>query len=379
MSVLQTARLSLHEFTTDDAEFVRGLLNDPSFLRFIGDRHVRTLDDARRYLVAGPIASYARHGFGLYLVRLRASATPIGMCGLLKRDTLDDVDVGFAFMPEFRGQGYAREAASAVMDLARTAHGLSRVVAIVSPDNVASIALLRSLGFGHPFGRRYGPGADPRLLLGADTGPALLFGCNLDRLDAARRRGWLGSLALTLARLALAPAIIAAAIHEARGWILAAMLLAGFVSDILDGVVARRYGAITPFLRRLDSVADTIFYLATAYAAWTLHPASLRELAWPIAVVIAGEATNFLVAFLKFHREASYHAWSAKVWGALLFSALMALFGTGSAAMLPVALLSGIIAQCESLAITAVLPIWHHDVPSVWHAWRLRESSVVPS
>ena len=163
----------------------------------------------------------------------------------------------------------------------------------------------------------------------------------------------------------------------ARGWILAAMLLAGFVSDILDGVVARRYGAITPFLRRLDSATDTIFYLATAYSAWTLHPALLRALTWPIVVVLVGEATNYLVALLVFRREASYHAWSAKLWGALLFLALMVLFGTGSAALLPLALVSGIIAQCDSLAITVVLPVWRPDVPSVWHAWRLRIAHVM--
>lgn len=192
-----------------------------------------------------------------------------------------------------------------------------------------------------------------------------------------RRRGWLGSLSLTLARLALAPAIIAATMIGARGWILAAMLLAAFVSDILDGVVARRYGAITPFLRRLDSATDTVFYLATAYSAWTRYPTLLRPLTWPIAIVLVGEAINYVVALIAFRREASYHAWSARLWGALLFLALMALFGTGSAALLPVALLSGMIAQCESLAITAVLPVWRPDVPSVWHAWRLRVAPVV--
>ena len=103
----------------------------------------------------------------------------------------------------------------------------------------------------------------------------------------SQRRGWLASLSLTLARAALAPVFIACALGRARGWVLAGLLLAGFVSDVLDGVVARRYGAITPFLRRLDSTVDTIFYLAVAYSAWTLYPQILRALILPIALVIA--------------------------------------------------------------------------------------------
>ena len=186
----------------------------------------------------------------------------------------------------------------------------------------------------------------------------------------AQRRGWLGSLLLTLLRLALAPVFVACARVGTPGWILALLLVAGFASDILDGVVARRYAAITPFLRRLDSTVDTIFYLAVAYAAWMLYPLPLRLLAWPIAVVLAGEAANYVAAIIKFRREASYHAWSAKLWGVLLFLALLSLFGTGSAELLPIALASGILAQCESLAITLVLPAWRHDVPSLWHASR---------
>jgi CDP-diacylglycerol--glycerol-3-phosphate 3-phosphatidyltransferase len=188
-----------------------------------------------------------------------------------------------------------------------------------------------------------------------------------------QRTGWLASLSLTLVRLALAPAFVACVTHGVRGWILAAMLLAGFVSDVLDGVVARRYGAITPFLRRLDSSVDTIFYLAVAYSAWILFPAAVRALVVPIAIVIAGEAANYAAALLKFGREASYHAWSAKVWGFLLFLALMYLFALNSAALLPIALAAGILAQCEGLAITFILPTWRHDVPSFWHARHLRD------
>ena len=122
------------------------LLNEPSFLRFIGDRGVRTLEDARAYLLAGPIESYARLGFGLYLVAHRDDDTAMGICGLLKRDELEDVDIGFAFLPPFWGQGYAFEAASAVLAEAFGRLRLGRVVAITAPDNLASTRLLGKLG-----------------------------------------------------------------------------------------------------------------------------------------------------------------------------------------------------------------------------------------
>ena len=169
MTVIETARLALRQLTPDDAAFMVELLNDPSFLRYIGDRGVRTLDDARRYVETGPMASYERFGFGLYLVmgRLKpaltggsgepvparaggeadASGEAMGICGLLKRDALPEPDVGFAFLPRFWGQGYAYESASAVLARGRDTHGLKRVLAITSPDNVASIGLLGKLGF----------------------------------------------------------------------------------------------------------------------------------------------------------------------------------------------------------------------------------------
>jgi RimJ/RimL family protein N-acetyltransferase len=144
--VLETERLTLRRLEIGDAEFILGLLNDPSFLRFIGDKKVRTLDDAREYISSGPIASYERHGFGLYLTERREDGVPIGICGLLKRESLKDVDVGFAFLPRFWAKGYAFESASAVMAYARNVLGLSRVVAITSPDNDPSIRLLTKLG-----------------------------------------------------------------------------------------------------------------------------------------------------------------------------------------------------------------------------------------
>ena len=147
LRILDTERLALRRLALDDAAFMLELLNEPSFLRYIGDRGVRTQDDARRYIQTGPIESYQRFGFGLYRVELKESQQPIGICGLLKRDSLPDVDVGFAFLPRFWSKGYAFESASAVLAHGQDAFGLKRIVAITSPDNVASIQLLEKLGF----------------------------------------------------------------------------------------------------------------------------------------------------------------------------------------------------------------------------------------
>ena len=146
MQVLETERLTLRWVTDADAEFILGLLNQPSFLRYIGDKGVRNTEDAIRYIQTGPVASYERFGFGLYLVELKETGLPIGMCGLLKRDTLPDVDMGFALLPDYCSKGYAFEAASAVMKHGRDAFGLRRIVAITSLDNQASITLLERLG-----------------------------------------------------------------------------------------------------------------------------------------------------------------------------------------------------------------------------------------
>ncbi|HEV2836572.1 MAG TPA: GNAT family N-acetyltransferase [Pyrinomonadaceae bacterium] len=147
MTLLETERLTVRELNVDDAEFILTLLNEPSFLRYIGDKQVRNLDDARRYILDGPVASYERHGFGLCLVELKNSHTPIGMCGLLKREELPDPDIGFAFLPDFWNKGYAFEVAATVLKDARERLKLNRVLAIVNPDNDASIKLLQKLGF----------------------------------------------------------------------------------------------------------------------------------------------------------------------------------------------------------------------------------------
>jgi ribosomal-protein-alanine N-acetyltransferase len=165
MTVFETERLVVSHFTLDDASFVLELQSEPDWLRFIGDRGVRDLDSARAYIQRAPLDMYARLGFGLYKVSLKADGAPIGMCGLLKRDSLPDADIGFAFLARHRGKGYAREAAQATLDDARKSHGLKRILAITSPDNVRSIGLLEKLGFTY----------QKTLQLSADGGESRLF------------------------------------------------------------------------------------------------------------------------------------------------------------------------------------------------------------
>jgi RimJ/RimL family protein N-acetyltransferase len=146
MIVLETERLFLRGLKPEDAQFILALLNEPSFLRFIGDKKVRTIQDAEQYIQNGPVASYERHGFGLCLVELKDTHTPIGICGLLKRDELPDPDIGFAFLPDFWNKGFAFESAAAVMNDARERLNLNRVLAITNQDNEPSIKLLQKLG-----------------------------------------------------------------------------------------------------------------------------------------------------------------------------------------------------------------------------------------
>jgi RimJ/RimL family protein N-acetyltransferase len=145
--ILETQRLRLRRLSVDDAGFILRLLNEPSFIQNIGDRGVRTVEEARAYLLNGPVASYEKHGFGLWMVETKESATHIGICGLLKREVLEDVDLGYALLPEFWAKGYALESASGVLSYAREQLGLNRVVAVVNPENQSSIRLLEKLGF----------------------------------------------------------------------------------------------------------------------------------------------------------------------------------------------------------------------------------------
>lgn len=160
MIVLQTERLQLAHLNDADAPFILELLNDPDWLLHIGDRGVRNLDDARAYIANGPGAMIARHGHGLYRVDRRADGAKLGLCGLIKRDSLPDVDLGYAFLPAARGQGYALEAAAAALAQARDLLRLPRLLAITAPANSASARLLEKLGMRLQERRRLSDDAD---------------------------------------------------------------------------------------------------------------------------------------------------------------------------------------------------------------------------
>jgi len=149
--VLETERLRLRRLDENDAGFILRLVNDPDWLRYIGDRGVRTIEDAKRYIASGPAAMHERHGFSLLAVERKHEPGPIGICGLIRRETLPDVDIGFAFLPDFRGAGYALEAAWAVLPWARDVLKLPRLIAIASVDNARSRSLLEKIGL--PFER----------------------------------------------------------------------------------------------------------------------------------------------------------------------------------------------------------------------------------
>jgi RimJ/RimL family protein N-acetyltransferase len=146
MKILDTERLTLRTLETDDAPFYLELVNDPAFLLYIGDKGVRTLEDARRAIAEGPQAMQRERGHSLYLVQRRSDGAPLGMCGLIKRDSLPEVDIGYALMPAYWGQGYAHEAAAGVVAHGRDSVGLKCLMAITSPENESSIGLLLKLG-----------------------------------------------------------------------------------------------------------------------------------------------------------------------------------------------------------------------------------------
>jgi RimJ/RimL family protein N-acetyltransferase len=147
MNIIETERLILREFTLDDSAFMLNLLNQPSFIQFIGDRGVRTMDDARKMILTRYLEAYTRLGFGIYLTLLKEDQTPIGICGLIKRDELEDVDIGYAFLPQYWSKGYAFESASAVLTYARNVLEIKRVLGITTMDNHSSIRVLEKLGF----------------------------------------------------------------------------------------------------------------------------------------------------------------------------------------------------------------------------------------
>ncbi|MFU2028310.1 alanine acetyltransferase [Bacillus wiedmannii] len=147
MIVLETERLVLRWFDIKDAPFILELVNDPAWIQFIGDKRIKNLDDAKKYILNGPVDMYNKIGFGLYLVERKEDLTPLGMCGLIKRDSLEDVDIGFAFLEKFRSNGYGFESASAVIEYGVQKLGLKRIVAITTIDNINSGKLLEKIGF----------------------------------------------------------------------------------------------------------------------------------------------------------------------------------------------------------------------------------------
>ncbi|CAM4052937.1 MULTISPECIES: GNAT family N-acetyltransferase [Bacillus cereus group] len=146
MIVLETERLVLRWFDIKDAPFILELVNDPAWIQFIGDKRIKNLDDAKKYILNGPVDMYNKMGFGLYLVERKEDLTPLGMCGLIKRDSLEDVDIGFAFLEKFRSKGYGFESASAVIDYGVQNLGMKRIVAITTIDNINSGKLLEKVG-----------------------------------------------------------------------------------------------------------------------------------------------------------------------------------------------------------------------------------------
>lgn len=147
MKIIETERTILREVTKEDGKFILDLLNQPSFIKFIGDRNVRTVEQARDYIESRFTASYEKFGFGMWAVVLKETNQPIGICGFVRRDSLPDADIGFAFLPQFEGKGYAFESAAAALRYGRTVLNLNRILAIVTQTNASSIKLLEKLDF----------------------------------------------------------------------------------------------------------------------------------------------------------------------------------------------------------------------------------------
>ena len=162
----------------------------------------------------------------------------------------------------------------------------------------------------------------------------------------------------------------------ASGPAFAGVILTAFVSDVLDGVVARKLGVATAELRHLDSRVDLVFYATAAWTVWRLHPDVVRTIAIPALIVIGLDVVRHVFDFLKFGRDAAYHAWSSKAWGLSLAGSLVLLMGFGRVnPLVPITVVLGLIAQVEGLLISVVLPAWTHDVPTLRHALRIRNNA----
>ncbi len=165
IKIEETERIILRELTEADASFIQKLVNTPDWLRYIGDRHIHNEADARRYLENGPLSSYREHGYGLWMVWFKATNTPIGICGLIRRILLDAPDIGFAFLPEYTGKGLGYEAAVATLRYADHTLGIKQVLAITMPENAASVNLLLKIGMQF----------DKMVIMGEDEEPLMLF------------------------------------------------------------------------------------------------------------------------------------------------------------------------------------------------------------
>src|SRR5271170_1491772 len=181
---------------------------------------------------------------------------------------------------------------------------------------------------------------------------------------------------LTGLRALLAPVVVLFSVYAPKPQAFAICLLVGFLSDIFDGIIARRLKVATPAIRRLDSAADTVFYAACAFAAWHLYPAAIADRLMPLGILVALEAFRYILDFARFHRESSYHMWSSKLWGIGLFIGFFSLLVFGSQGVaVSLAIYLGIVADLEGAAISFILPRWRSDVPSFVHALRIRRNA----
>jgi len=182
-------------------------------------------------------------------------------------------------------------------------------------------------------------------------------------------------MGLTVLRLLLAPVLVWLVYASAPGVVFASVVLIAFVSDYFDGVIARRLGVASPELRHFDSRADLVFYATAAWAVWRLHPDVVRSVAVPGLVVVGLDVVRHIFDFAKFGRDVAYHAWSSKAWGLSLALALVLLMGFGvSQPFGGITVILGLIAQIEGLLISVALPVWTHDVPTLIHALRIRNT-----
>lgn len=182
---------------------------------------------------------------------------------------------------------------------------------------------------------------------------------------------------LTALRALLAPLVVLLAILHPNRSAFGACLIAALVSDVFDGIIARRLNIATAALRRMDSIADTIFYVAAGFAAWYLNPSVIAEHAVALIALGTLEVARYLLDLYKFGREASYHMWSSKLWGIALFVGLFSLLALGSPGMaISAAIYLGIIADTEGLIISLILGEWKNDVPTFVHAYRIRAAGL---